>query len=86
MIMEIAGTATKRTEPTKVSLFTTPTRDVSMRINPPAPRSEAAPAANTHADKELVRKLAASTLFSALATTRGTRFVVGLVRCCMPRW
>lgn len=64
MIMEIAGTATKRAEPTKVSSFTiTPTRDVSMRINSPAPRSEPSPTANPHADKELVRKLAASTLF-----------------------
>lgn len=64
MIMEIAGTATKRAEPTKAGLLsTTATRDVSMRIQPPAPASDPAPAAATHADKELLRKLAASALF-----------------------
>src|SRR5262245_54093061 len=64
MIMEIAGTATKRAELNKVSPFNSaPTREASLRITPPAPRSEPTPAATTHADKELVRKLVASTLF-----------------------
>lgn len=64
MIMEIAGTATKCAEPAKASLFnSTPAREVSMRITPPAPRSEPPPAATTPADKELIRKLVASALF-----------------------
>ncbi len=64
MIMEIAGTAPKRTEPTKLGLLaTTATRDVSMRFEMPDRPGAHPPAARTTADKELVRKLAASTLF-----------------------
>lgn len=62
--MEIADTATKRIEPTKFAQRdSTPTRDVTMRIAPLAAHGEQKPANNTQADRELVRKLAACTLF-----------------------
>jgi AraC-like DNA-binding protein/ligand-binding sensor protein len=63
MIMEIAGTATNRAESAKLGLLApTSTRDASMRFETPALPGAPKPAA-THADKDLVRKLAASTLF-----------------------
>lgn len=64
MIMEIAGTATKRAEPVKAGLFNpASTRATSMRISPSVSRTEPGVTATAPADKELVRKLVASALF-----------------------
>lgn len=62
MIMEIAATATNRVEPSKFNrLNNTPMRAVTMRIASPTDHGEEK--SNTPADKELVRKLAACSLF-----------------------
>lgn len=64
MIMEIIGAGTKRIEPTT---FTAPnvaaTRDQFARLESPADVAERKAAANQIADKELIRKLAACSLF-----------------------
>jgi AraC-like DNA-binding protein/ligand-binding sensor protein len=64
MIMEIAETATKRIElPRFDRTDRTPTRDVTMRLEALAAHSEQKAAKLNSADKELIRKLAACSLF-----------------------